>query len=209
MVFGTVLDRGDGQFPLYIIGGRLMYSFFSSGTKAAATSIRKNSGMIKKVYVAKYLYPLSSVMFNFIIFLISLLTLIPVAIYTRTLPTHYIWQVIPALAILIMLTLGVGMILATLMVFFRDMEYLWNVVLLLIMYMCAIFYYPEKIIQSDYAPILTFNPVYCTIDIFRGGIMGYQAASWQFVYSFVFGVVVMIIGTILFRSKQDKFILHI
>ena len=47
-------------------------------TKAALKSVRANSAMIKKVYVPKYLYPLSSVLFNYVIFLISLIVLVPV-----------------------------------------------------------------------------------------------------------------------------------
>ena len=105
-------------------------------------SIRQNSAMIKKVYVPKYLYPLSSVLYNFIIFLISLIVLVLLGIFTGNYPTlHWLLIVFPLLVLLIM-TFGVGMILATIGVFFRDMEYLWEVALMIVMYTCAIFYYP-------------------------------------------------------------------
>lgn len=51
IVFGTLFDNSNKTFPVYILSGRLLYSFFSSGTKACAKSIRSNAGMIKKVYV--------------------------------------------------------------------------------------------------------------------------------------------------------------
>ena len=63
IVFGTLYGNTDRTFPVYILTGRLLYSFFSQSTKAALKSIRQNSAMIKKVYVPKYLYPLSSVLF--------------------------------------------------------------------------------------------------------------------------------------------------
>ncbi len=69
IVFGTLYGNTDRTFPVYILTGRLLYSFFSQSTKAALKSIRQNS-TIKKVYVPKYLYPLSSVLFNYVIFLI-------------------------------------------------------------------------------------------------------------------------------------------
>ena len=75
IVFGTLYGNTDRTFPVYILTGRLLYSFFSQSTKAALKSIRQNSAMIKKVYVPKYLYPLSSVLFNYVIFLISLIVL--------------------------------------------------------------------------------------------------------------------------------------
>ena len=61
IVFGTLYGNKDRTFPVYILTGRLLYSFYSQATKAALKSIRANSGMIKKVYVPKYLYPLSAV----------------------------------------------------------------------------------------------------------------------------------------------------
>ena len=70
IVFGTLYGNTDRTFPVYILSGRLLYSFYSSATKTTLKSIRSNSAMIKKVYVPKYLYPLSSVLYNYIIFLI-------------------------------------------------------------------------------------------------------------------------------------------
>ena len=67
VVFGTLFGNKDPHFPVYILCGRLMYSFFSSATNGAMKAIRTNAGMIKKVYVPKYIYPLSSVLFNYII----------------------------------------------------------------------------------------------------------------------------------------------
>ncbi len=209
IVFGTLFNNTNPTFPLYIICGRLMHSFFSAGTKAASISIRKNAGMIKKVYVPKYLYPLSDVLFNYLIFLISLLVLILVAIYTKTAPTLLIWQCIPALVLILVLTIGVGMLLATLNVFFRDMEYLWNVLLMLIMYMSAVFYYPERILSSGFAWVLKYNPLYCIIDIFRGGIIGYMSDPWNYGYAFCFSILAVIFGTSVFKKKQDDFILQL
>ena len=55
LVFSKVLGRGDASYPVFILTGRLLYGFFSKSTRASMSSIRRNSGMIKKVYVPKYL----------------------------------------------------------------------------------------------------------------------------------------------------------
>ena len=82
VIFGSLLNRGDSTaYPVYILSGRLLYSFFSSGTNTSMKSIRTNAGMIKKVYVPKYMYPLSSVIYNYVIFLISLLVLAAVSVF--------------------------------------------------------------------------------------------------------------------------------
>lgn len=209
IVFGTLFGNKQPDFPLYIVVGRLLYNFFQEGTKGACKSIRANAGMIKKVYVPKYFYPLSSVLFNFVIFLISLLAIIPIAIYTGTLPSRRIWHFIPAVIYLLILVVGVGMILSTLNVFFRDIEYLWNVSLLMIMYISAIFYYPEKLLKSGWFWILKYNPVFCIIDLARSGILNYYATWWNFLYPLAFGLVTVVIGFVFFKKNQDRFILYI
>lgn len=209
IVFGTMFGKSDPMFPLYVISGRLIFGVFSESTKAASKSIRKNAPMIKKVYVPKYLYPLSDVLFRFVIFAISLLALVAVMLYCKKAPTFMLWQAAPALVIHLVLTMGVSFILATVNVFFKDIEYIWNVVSMLIMYCSAIFYAPERLLKSNFGWILKYNPVYCIIDMFRGATMGYMCSTWNFLYSSVFAVVVLGLGLLIFKANQDKFILHI
>ena len=65
-VFGEMLGSKIEFFPVYILCGRLIFSCFSSTTKISMRSIRANQAMIKKVYVPKYLYPLSTIIYNYI-----------------------------------------------------------------------------------------------------------------------------------------------
>ena len=209
VVFGTLFARDDKSFPLYILSGRLLYTFFSQGTKGALRSIRANSGMIKKVYVPKYLYPLSTVLFNFIIFLLSLIVLVLLGIFCGHYPTLRWLAIFPPLLVLLAMTFGVGMILATVAVFFRDMEYLWDVLLMIIMYTCAIFYYPERLLKSGYSWVLTLNPVYGVIINVRHIVFG-EALDWRMlVYAVLFAAASIVVGVIVFNRKQDEFILHI
>lgn len=209
IVFGTILGNHEKTFPVYILSGRLLYSFFSTSTKAALTSIRKNAAMIKKVYVPKYLYTLSAVLYNYIIFLISLVVLVGVALVLGLRPTIYLFQALLALVLILMLSTGVGFIMATLGVFFRDMEYLWTVALTLIMYMCAIFYQPKRLLESGFYWILKYNPLYCIIDIMRSAVFGNMMNIHYFLYAFGFSIVTIIIGLYGFMKKQDEFILQI
>ncbi len=209
IVFGNLMGIHEKTFPVYILIGRLLYDFYSKGTRGALNSIRKNSAMIKKVYVPKYLYPLSEVIFNFVIFAISLVVLALVALVLGVYPTPYLLQVVIPLVILFALTLGCGMCLVTVGVFFRDIEYLWTVALMLIMYTCAIFYYPEKILETGFAWILNWNPLYCVIMMFRSAVFGEWIDTYQLCYSGIFAGAVMVVGYWLFYRKQDDFILNI
>jgi len=209
LVFSGLLGKGTRDFPVYILTGRLLYSFFANGTKAALKSVRANAGMIKKVYVPKYMYPFASVLSGYVIFLISLLVLAVVAVSRGVYPTlRLIWMFVPLLQILL-LTTGIGLILATMAVFFRDVEYLWSVALMLIMYTCAIFYQAETVINAKNAWIFKLNPLYAVIVSFRNAVFG-QAMDFQAMwYATAFGIVSLFAGVVVFYKKQDKFILYL
>lgn len=209
-VFGSLYGKSDHTFPVYVLTGRLLYSFFSSSTKAAMKSIQNNAKMIKKVYVPKYIYPLSGVIYNYIIFLISLIVLLGVAVVLKVKPTVYLFQSIIPLLLIFIMSLGVGLILATLNVFFRDLEYLWSVGLMLIMYSCAIFYEPARLMKTGHEWVFAVNPVYHVIANFREAVLYGQPLSVQYLIpSLIFSFGTLIIGIFVFYKNQDKFILHI
>lgn len=221
VVFGSMLGRNstdsafDGvPFPVYVLTGRLLYSFFSSSTNSAMKSIRSNSAMIKKVYVPKYIYPFSGILANFIIFLISLIVLLGVMVfflatgeYKAPMNGYMFMSVIPLLNLFV-LALGVGMILATLCVFFRDVEYLWSVVLMLIMYCSAIFYFVDKMSPGT-QKLVKLNPLFGVINNFRRSFFGQPFDMTLLLYTSVFAVVTLVVGMVVFYKKQDSFILNI
>ncbi|MBQ3601336.1 MAG: ABC transporter permease [Lachnospiraceae bacterium] len=209
VVFSSIREKSDPTFPVYILTGRLLYSFFSSGTKAASKSIRSNSGMMRKVYIPKYMYPLAAVVSNFITFLISLIVLVGVSLYLRIDVTVHVLEAIYPLVILFLMTLGVGMLLATLEVFFRDLEYLWGVVLMLVMYCCAIFY-PASMLSGNKQIILDINPLYALIKNFRNAVLyGVAPDFGALLYAGIFAAVSIIVGVVVFYKKQDEFILNV
>ncbi len=209
LVFSNLLGKGDDNFPVYILCGRLLYGFFSNGTKVALKSVRKHGSMIGKVYVPKYMYPLASTLSSYLIFLISLIVLVGVALYEKVNMTPAIFGAIFPLITVFFLTLGVGLILSVLDVFFRDLEYLWTVVLMLIMYTCASFYKVESLKSVTNEWIFKINPLYSLIVNFRNAVFGRALDMYHFWYALGFSAVVMLLGSFLFYKKQDKFILYI
>ena len=101
------------------------------------------------------------------------------------------------------------MILSTMAVFFRDVEYLWGVALMLIMYASAIFYQVKDVVSPSNAWIFRLNPLYAVIVNFRNAVFGQPpdfSAMW---YAFAFGGVSLLLGVFVFYKKQDKFILYL
>lgn len=210
VIFGTLLGNSDKTFAIYILTGRLLFSFFSAGTTTALRSIQQNAGMIKKVYLPKYLYPLSCILYNYVIFALSLIVLAIVSLVLKVYPTFYTLLAIIPMFVLLLFTFSVGMILSTLTTFFRDVEYLWGVVTMLIMYMSAIFYYPDAILRSEYAWLLKYNPLYRIIEAFRDTVIyGRMFNVNGMLYSSGLSLILLVIGIYAFVKKQDEFILHV
>ncbi|MGN0174198.1 MAG: ABC transporter permease [Acutalibacteraceae bacterium] len=221
-VFGSLLGRdntgyGGLHFMVYILSGRLIYTCFNQSTKECTRAIRMNSSLIKKVHIPKYLFPLSYIIFNYILFAISLIVLglvsgILIAMGGQPMFSLGIFQIIVPMINLFLLSLGAGLILSTIGVFFRDMEYLWNVFMTLVFYASAIFYSIEKIQVNApvVAKIMQLNPLFCIITNFRECLQPAGVMSWSYVlYSFLFSIVAIIFGAWVFRKNQDKFILYV
>ncbi len=230
-VFGNMLQRGgdvksDMPFTLYILAGRLIYSCFASCTKISMRSIRANQAMIKKVYVPKYLYPMSTVLYNYVLFLLSLIVLVIMMVfftvtdktYTAVINLNSLQIFIPLL-ILFIGCVGAGLMLSTVCVFFRDLEYLWDVILMLIMYCSGVFYFVTEKMGMAHS-LIKFNPLYCVISNVRTIIAGksiftsfdlYAGYSElkMMVYALGLSVISLVVGVFMFKKHQDNFILHI
>jgi ABC-type polysaccharide/polyol phosphate export permease len=220
-IFGNVFGKSSSgvvNYPIYLLCGRLLYEFYSQSTKRAMRSIRNSASVIKKVYVPKYIYPISNVLSNFITFFISLIVLVCFIVFfcvTGKNPpniTPYIFLSPIPIVILLILAIGIGLILCTLDVFFKDIDYLYEVFCLLLFYMTPIVYKIDalKISSKFFSYVLMANPMYSITEMFRCCVLyGEMFNIHHLLYSLGFALVSLFIGLLVFYKKQDKFILHI
>ena len=138
------------------------------------------------------------------------MVLVGVGVVLKIQPTIYLLEAIVPLFLLFILTWGVGMILATMSVFFRDMEYLWNVILMIVMYASAIFYKADTVISNGYGWLFKLNPLYLIITNFRECVMyGQPLSPEHLIPAALFSFGCLGIGLFAFSKKQDDFILYI
>ncbi len=123
--------------------------------------------------------------------------------------TPYIALFIVPTVLLTVFNIGVGLILATINVFFRDMEHLYGVFLTLLMYSSAIFF-PPDVIPVDFQWILTWNPVYAMISLTRDLFLyGQMFDTFTLIFATISAIASLVIGLVLFYKYQDKFIQHV
>lgn len=227
VVFGALFGRSNEYvicFPVYLFTGRLIFDFFSTATKQSMISFRRNQAIIKKVYVPKYMYPLSSILSTFVTFAISIICYVCVWIFFKltgisggadlTITWRILLVFIPMLYVLVF-SMGVGLILSVLNVFFRDIEYIWDVVVKLLFYMIPIVYPLQKITTPWIVFVIKINPLYTMIELFRqcvlyGDLVRAPVLSWKLLlYSAVCSVAILIVGIWIFNKCSDKIVYHL
>lgn len=207
-IFSMLFGKNIENYPVYYLAGRVIFGFYSSGTKGAMNSIRKNAGLLKKIYVPKYMFTVSSVCYEFVNFLISFIILFVVMILTGA-PFHFtlIFSVIPII-LTIVLVFGVGLILSICNTYFTDIGYLYNVFTLVLLYASAMFY-PIEIVPAKVQVIFTLNPVYCAMSCFRQCVYGAMPDFTMLLYLGAFALTTLGIGILLFNLYEKKLALEL
>jgi ABC-2 type transport system permease protein len=161
------------------------------------------------VYIPKYIFALSKVMFSFTNMLFSLVAVVIVAIATKLPITPAILLFPLPLIYVFIFSLGIGLLLASYAVFFRDLLHLYGIILLVWTYLTPIFY-PITILPENIRKILIYNPMYVYIDNFREIVLYGRVPSIQSnLLCIVYAIIALIIGTLAFKSVKDKFIFYI
>lgn len=209
LVFSTIFKSNISNFALYLLTGIVCFNFFSEATSMSLVSIVGNASLITKVYVPKYIYPVTRVLSSGVNLLLSIVPLFGFMLLTGT-PFRPALLLLPfGVLCLLMLCIGIGLLLSTSMVFFRDTQFLWNVVSMLWMYLTPIFY-PVSIIPEQWLTLYKCNPLYHIIRFFRILIIdGVSPEPKAYLLCFLASAVPLAIGVLIFRRNQDKFILNL
>ena len=206
VIFSELFKLNIDNVPVYILAGKLIFDIFSASTTASMNSIIASAELIKKVYMPKYIITLSTIISNFVFFLISLAVLVLIMAVTRAPFTVHLLITPVYLALLFLFCCGVGLILATVTVFFRDVQHLYGVLTTLLMFASAIFYPPE-IIPAPYQFVLEFNPVFYFVEGFRHVVHGGMPAEpANLLICAGLAVASLVAGVLTFEKNQYKFI---
>ncbi|MBQ5445666.1 MAG: ABC transporter permease [Lachnospiraceae bacterium] len=216
IVFSTFFKQAIPHFPVYLMCGQLIFNFFSEASNMGMSSIIGNAGLIKKVYVPKYFFPISRVLSSFVNLVTSFIALLIVIIVTRT-PVHLtmLLVIFPVIYVLLF-SMGVGLILSAIVVSFRDMIHLYGVLLTAWMYLTPIFY-PTSMLEGANTRvarlalfIVTHNPLTLFVDMMRDVILYNNIPTlMDHVKCGSICLVVVAIGLFVFKKLQDGFILKI
>ncbi len=208
-VFSYVFRFNIENFPAYLILGQTMFNFFSEATQLSLLSVVNSGQLIKKVYMPKYIFPLSRVMSSFVNFLITFIPVILVLVYYGIYPTVHMAYLPLFFVYYFIFTFGISLMLATADVFMRDIQHLYGVLLTALSYATPIFY-PVESLSGTMGFLMNFNPLYHYLKFLRN-ILFYRVCPTveENIVCLGLALVALVVGMHVFFKKQNKFILYI
>lgn len=209
LVFSSIFRFDIVNFPVYLLSGIVMFNYMSDATMQSMNSIVQNAALINKVYVPKYIYPFSRVLSSGVNFLFSLGAMYVVILGSGLAVTFNHIFLLFGIACVFVFVCGVSMFLAAIMVFFRDTQFLYSVLITAWMYLTPLFY-PENILPSQVLMLVKFNPMYHFIRFIRDIILNNHVPDFRtWLFCAIMAIVPFVIGVLVFKRTQKKFILYL
>lgn len=210
IVFSQLFGRFNIEnYPIYLLSGQVVFNFFQESTSMSMSSIINNAPLLKKVYIPKYMFVLSRTISSAINLLASFAALIIVMFVMRADLNYTVVLTIIPILFLVMFSIGVGLILASLAVKFRDVVHLYSVFTTVLLYLTPVIY-PLASLPDWVATIVKINPITSILTMFRCFMLyGSCPDVFTILMTVIPSVGVFALGALFFYKKQDDFILYI
>lgn len=212
-VFATLAGISTGGIPeaLFYMSGTLLWNYFNACFSTGQGTFSGNAGVFSKVYFPRLVAPLSGVTSGFIKTIIQALPLLIVYIYyvMHGEPIHLTWEFVlfPILFILIALMgLGCGLIISSLTIKYRDLNNLVAFAMQLWMYATPVIYPVTISGDRNLTTFLKCNPLQGIFTDFRYMLTGVGEMDWWgLLYSFIFTIIILVLGIIIFNRQERNF----
>lgn len=213
LVFGRIAGLSTDGVPqvLFYLSGITIWNYFSESFTNTSKTFIENAQIFGKVYFPRLILPIAKVTSGLIKFVIQLIMFLffwgYFLVFTGTI-TPNLYALLLPLYIVIMagLGLGFGIIFTSLTTKYRDLTFLLQFGVQLLMYATPVIY-PASSVPKEYRTYILLNPITHVIEGFKYGFLGHGQFSWIYLgYSTMFTIVVLWIGIIIFNKTERKFI---
>lgn len=207
VIFGNLAQLGSDGVPyiLFSFAAMVPWNYFSNILTESSNSVVGQKNIISKVYFPRLVLPLSSVFSKLIDFGIAFIVMMGLFIYYQFIPT---WEVIffpVLLIILIMTSLGVGMILSAMAIQYRDVQYAMAFMVRVIMYSVPVVY-SISIIPQKYLYLYALNPMVGVIEGMRAAFLGTKSMPWDLIgIGGIVSIILFVFGAFYFKRMERTF----
>lgn len=194
------------HFSLFLITGLFPWQWVSNSVSASNWFFLGNSSLIRKVVFPRRFLVHAGVISDMIHFVISIPVIVAFMLWFGRIPSvHWLWQVPLLVAVQFLIVQGLALAVATLNLFFRDLERITGIMLMLVMYLSFIIIPPKMLIEKGYGWLLYANPMasltQCWRGVFLDGVMHWDMLG----VVFTFAIMVQLIGRRLYRKMEWRF----
>lgn len=205
VIFGALLAGGDKTYHIYICVALIPWTYFTTAITQAAFTIIGNGDIIKKVYFPREILPISVVTSGAVNFVISTLIILAFVIFSGVGLSWYILLYPFILLIQYVLLLGIGFIVSSVTVYFRDLEHIIGVILMAAFYGTPIVYRLSDL-PANLQVIMQLNPMTHLINAYRDIFYYHQMPNMKILLVLLGGSIVLtIIGYFIFKKLQKGF----
>ena len=205
VIFGTLakLDSDGAPYILFSFAAMVPWNYFSSILTESSNALIANKDMLSKVYFPRLVLPLASVFSKLIDFGISFIVMIGLFIYYGFVPSINVIYFPVLLIILIMTSLGVGMILSAMAIQYRDVQYAMGFMVRILMYSVPVVY-SINIIPQKWVYVYALNPMVGVIEGMRAAFLGTKAMPWDLIsIGAAVSLILFIFGAFYFRKMEN------
>lgn len=194
-----------GNYSTFVLSGLIAWNFFSQTTTACMNSLVWGGGLFQRIYIPRSTFAISSMFTGVINWLFSLVPLFAIIlVMDKTLP----WTIVTfplSMVLLFGFSLGIGLFLSAIGIYFPDVVEMYQIILIAWMYLTPIIY-PESIIPAEMLWIFKLNPMYYLVNLFRLAVYdGRLPTMSELLPAFLIAAVTLIIGWVFFTSKSKEF----
>lgn len=204
LVFSTIF-KSTNSYAVYVLSGFLIWNFYSQVSLASISGLVWGGSIIKQIYLPRTIFAVSALGTGLVNFLLSIVPLLLVMIVTKA---SFGWPLLfLPISILIVsgFTLGIGLLVSSLAVYFPDVSEMYNIVLIAWMYLTPLVY-PEEIIPQQYLHIYRLNPMYLMVRLIRLPVWMAQWPTWNDVWpALVYSLTLLILGWFVFTARSDEY----
>ena len=201
----------DGIPPAaFYLTSIIVWNFFANCLNQTVNTFRQNSNLFGKVYFPRLIIPMSKIVSALVNFVIQIILLVPLLIYFTYKGSIHVNSYMLMVPGLILITgcmgMGIGLIISSLSVTFRDLMFIVGFGLQLLMFASAVFY-PVSIIPADYRDILMWNPMVYILEATRYSFLGAGEHSMAgIIYATAVACITIFAGVLIFNSVERSFI---
>ena len=205
VIFGALLAGGDETYPIYICIALIPWTYFTTAITQTAFTVIGNADIIKKVYFPREILPISVVTSGAVNFVISTIIILAFVIFSGVGLSWYILLYPFILLIQYILLLGIGFIVSSVTVYFRDLEHIIGVILMAAFYGTPIVYKLEQL-PHTLQIIVQLNPMTHLINAYRDIFYYHQIPNMKILFILLgASVVLTVIGYFIFKKLQKGF----